>query len=104
MQNSPSHSKKYGMAIIANDKIVNWLLPFLESYLATNAATPLYLIPYDDNVPLTRRAASVYGAHFVEPDSTELDALAKRRYPMLPGHRRRLPNLLALALPPDEVI
>jgi len=28
------------MAIIANDKIINLLLPFLESYLATNAATP----------------------------------------------------------------
>ena len=92
------------MAIIANDKIVNWLLPFLESYLATNAATPLYLIPYDDNVALTRRAAGIYGVHFVEPDSAELDALAKRLYPMFPGHRRRLRKFLALALPLDEVI
>jgi hypothetical protein len=92
------------MAIIANDKIANWLLPFLESYLATNAATPLYLIPYDDNVALTRRAAGIYGVHFVEPDSAELDALAKRLYPMFPGHRRRLRKFLALALPLDEVI
>jgi hypothetical protein len=92
------------MAIIANDKIVNWLLPFLESYLATNAATPLYLIPYDDNVALTRRAAGIYGVHFVEPDSAELDALAKRLYPMFPAHRRRLRKFLALALPLDEVI
>lgn len=104
MQNSSPPSKSHGMAIIANDKIVDWLLPFLESYLATNAATPLYLIPYDDNIALTRRAAGIYGVHFVEPDSAELDALAKRLYPMFPGHRRRLRKFLALALPLDEVI
>ena len=92
------------MAIIANDKIINWLLPFLESYLATNAATPLYLIPYDDNVALTRRAADIYGVHFVEPDSADLDAMAKRLYPMFPGYRRRLRKFLSLALPLDEVI
>ncbi|MCI0467295.1 MAG: glycosyltransferase [Beijerinckiaceae bacterium] len=104
MQNPPLPPKKYGMAAIANDKIIDWLLPFLESYLATNAATPLYLIPYDENVALTRRAAEIYGVHFVEPDSAELDALAKRLYPMFPAHRRRLRKFLSLALPLDEVI
>jgi hypothetical protein len=103
MQSSSIPSKKYGLAAIANDKIINWLLPFLESYLATNAATPLFLIPYDNNITLTRRAADIYGVHFVEPDSAELDALAKRLYPMFPGHRRRLRKLLALALPLDEI-
>ncbi|MCI0465770.1 MAG: hypothetical protein L0Y57_02010, partial [Beijerinckiaceae bacterium] len=104
MQSLPRPAKKYGMAAIANDKIIQWLLPFLESYLATNAATPLYLIPYDENVALTRRAADIYGVHFVEPDSAELDALAKRLYPMFPAHRRRLRKFLSLALPLDEVI
>ncbi len=104
MQNSSAPSKSYGMAIIANDKMIDWLLPFLESYLATNAATPLFLIPYDENVALTRRAAGIYGVHFAEPDSAELDALAKRLYPMFPRHRRRLRKFLALALPLDEVI
>ncbi len=96
--------KKYGIAVIANDKIADWLLPFLESYLASNAATPLYLIPYDDNVALTRRAAGVYGVNFVTPDSAELDALAARLYPLFPGHRRRLRKFLSLALPLDEVL
>ncbi|MCL2384933.1 MAG: hypothetical protein FWC84_03800 [Alphaproteobacteria bacterium] len=104
MENPSSDSKKYGIATIANDKVINWLLPFLESYLVTNAATPLYLIPYDENVALTRQAASVYGVEFVEPDSGELDALAKRLYPLFPGYRRRLRKFLSLALPLDEVI
>ncbi|MGA3301815.1 MAG: hypothetical protein ABSC72_00825 [Methylovirgula sp.] len=97
-------SKKYGIAIIANDKVIDWLLPFLESYQATSAAVPLYLIPYDDNMDRTRRAADVYGVEVVDIDSAELDALARRLYPFNPGHRRRLRKLLALALPLDEVI
>lgn len=97
-------AKKYGIAIIANDRVIDWLLPFLESYLATNAALPLYLIPYDDNMTRTRQAAEVFGVEIASLDSAELDALAKRLYPFNPGHRRRLRKLLALALPLDEVI
>ncbi len=97
-------SKKYGIAIIANDRVIDWLLPFLESYQATSAAIPLYLIPYDNNMERTRRAADVYGVEVVDIDSAELDALARRLYPFNPGHRRRLRKLLALALPLDEVI
>jgi hypothetical protein len=93
-----------GIAIVANDRIADWLLPFLESYLATNAQTPLYLIPYDDNLALTRRAAKIYGVEIVETDSRELDALASRLYPLFPGHRRRLRKFLSLALPLDEVL
>ena len=97
-------SKKYGIAIIANDRVIDWLLPFLESYQATNSATPVFLIPYDDNMARTRRAADVFGVEVVDIDSAELDALARRLYPFNPGHRRRLRKLLALALPLDEVI
>ncbi|WP_036259519.1 hypothetical protein [Methylocapsa aurea] len=97
-------ARTYGIAIVANDRISDWLLPFLESYRATNAATPLYLIPYDDNLDLTRRAADVYGVHLATEDSRELDALASRLYPLFPGHRRRLRKFLSLALPLDEVL
>jgi hypothetical protein len=104
MPESAPASKKYGIAIIANDRVIDWLLPFLESYLATNAAIPLYLIPYDDNIARTRRAAEVFGVELAALDGAELDALAKRLYPFNPGHRHRLRKLLALALPLDEVI
>ena len=100
----PAVARSYGIAIVANDRIADWLLPFLESYRATNAATPLYLIPYDDNLALTRRAAEIYGVHLVTEDLRELDALASRLYPLFPGHRRRLRKFLSLALPLDEVL
>lgn len=104
MTESTAQPGKNGIAIVANDKIVDWLLPFLESYSATNAATSLYLIPYDNNTKVTRRAADVYGAIWVEDEMAELDRLARRLYPLSPYRRRRLRKLQALALPLDRVI
>jgi hypothetical protein len=99
----PSEQRN-GVAIVANDRIVDWLLPFLESYAATNRETALFLIPYDENMTRTRKAAQVYGATIVEDAIPELDALARRLYPLSPYRRRRLRKLQALALPLDRVI
>ncbi len=97
-------SRRYGVAIVGNDKIIDWLLPFLESYRATNSTLPLYLIPYDDNIAQTRRVAEIYGAHFVDEEPTEIDRLANELYPgIFNNNRRRLRKLQALALPLDEV-
>ena len=93
-----------GIAIVANDKIFPWLLAFLESWRVTNAATPLHIIPYDENCTQTRRAAAVYGAAMVEDELAEIDALSRRLYPLNPGKRRRLRKLQSLALPLDQVI
>lgn len=93
-----------GIVTLGNDRVIDWLLPFLESYRATNAATPLYLIPFDDAVDKTRRAAERYGVIWVQDDLREIDALARTLYPFFPQHRRRLRKLQALALPLDEVI
>jgi hypothetical protein len=99
-----SNGKRFGFAIVGNDKIIDWLLPFLESYRATNASLPIYLIPYDENTALTRRAAEVYGATFVEEEPIEIDRLSHELYPgPFNTHRRRLRKLQALALPLDEV-
>jgi hypothetical protein len=104
MTTPPTNKESCGIAIVANDKVLHWLLPFLESYITTNAAIPLHLIPYDDNVAATRRAAERFGAIWVEDDASEVDALARRLYPLFPHHRRRLRKLQALALPLDRVI
>jgi len=93
-----------GVAVLANDRVFDWLLPFLESYRESNSAIPLHLIPFDDNLSRTRRAAEVYGARIFEGDMARVDALAKRLYPLFPHHRRRLRKLQALTLPCDRVI
>jgi hypothetical protein len=97
-------TNRHGIAIVANDRVLKWLLPFLESYRATNFATALYVIPYDENIAITRRAAEIYGANWVDDDMSAVDALGKRLYPLFPHHRRRLRKLRALALPLERVI
>lgn len=99
-----SDAQTRAIAIIANDKVMHWLLPFLESWKATNPTLPVHLIPYDDNVARTRAVAALYGVHFSDIDCRELDALSKKLYPVSFGKRFRLRKLLSLALPLDEVI
>jgi hypothetical protein len=36
---SPADERRYGVAIVANDKVIEWLLPFLESDHDTNASS-----------------------------------------------------------------
>ena len=95
---------KTGIAVVANDNVLHWLLPFLESWRHTNSDLPLYLIPYNENDAFTRRVASAYGATIVETDNSRLDALARRLYPLGIHKRNRLRKLLSLVLPLDEVI
>ena len=97
-------TQKRGIAIVANDKVMHWLVAFLESWKATNAHLPVYLIPYDENVETTRRVAQAYGVTFADIDSVALDALAKKLYPLGWNKRNRLRKLLSLTLPLDEVI
>ena len=102
--NFSKQTATWAIAIVANDKVLHWLLPFLESYRDTNAEIPLHLIPFDDDVSRTRRAAEIYGARFFTGEISRVDALAKRLYPFFPHHRRRLRKLQALTLPCDRVV
>ena len=99
-----STSPTRGIAIVANDKVMHWLLAFLESWHATNAHLPVFLIPYDENIEVTRRVAQAYGVTFADVDSVELDALSKKLFPLGWNKRNRLRKLLSLTLPLDEVI
>jgi hypothetical protein len=101
---APRPIKRYGIAVIANDKVLHWLLPLLESHRETNPTLPFYIIPYNDHCDATRRVAEIYGAIFADIDSTELDALSKKLFPLSLGKRFRLRKFLSLALPLDEVI
>ena len=96
--------KRYGIAVIANDRVMHWLLPFLESYRETNSSIPLFIIPFNEKCEETRRVAAVYGVTFVDIDSAALDALSKKLFPLSLGKRFRLRKFLCLALPLDEVI
>jgi len=98
-------SKRYGVAILANDGIYDWLLPFLESFREHNPTLPTYLIPFDNNMERSVRAAAKYEIEVIHDDLEPIDRMAWNVYPFfLRTFRRRLRKFHCLALPLDEVL
>jgi len=62
-----------GTAIVANDRLADWPPRFPESCRATDAAAELDIILYNGNVKLTRKAADVYGARWVDEETHDRD-------------------------------
>ena len=76
--------KRLGIATIANDKVYDWVVPFLESWRVTNRGTPLYVIPYDDNCDLTRRACEAYRRRLRRAGQQGARCLGQAPLPALP--------------------
>jgi len=97
-------TERRGVAILANDGICDWLLPFLDSYRHHNPDLPIYLIPYDDRMERVARAAAAYDVRILDDDFGAIDRLAATLYPFHPKRRHRLRKFQCLALPLDEVM
>ena len=97
-------TKRRGVAILANDGICDWLLPFLDSYRQHNPDLPIYLIPYDDRMDRVARAAAAYGVTIVDDDLSRIDRLAATLYPLNPQRRHRLRKFQCLGLDLNEVM
>jgi len=95
---------RFGVAILANDRVVDWLIAFLESFRRHNPDLALFVLPYDDRTEKTRGLAGRYGFSFVDHDFAELDRFARTLYPYSPGKRRRVRKFGALDLDLDTVV
>jgi hypothetical protein len=93
-----------GVAILANDRVYDWLIAFLESFRQHNPDTALYVLPYDDRTAKVRALAGRYRFEFVDHDFAALDRFARRLYPLNPVRRRRVRKFGALDLDLDTVI
>jgi len=97
--------KRFGVAILANDGIYEWLLPFLESFREHNPTLPAYLIPFDNRMERAERAAAVYDIELIRDDLEPIDRMAWSIYPFYwRAFRNRLRKFHCLALPLDEVL
>lgn len=97
--------KRVGVAILANDEIYDWLLPFLESYRQHNPFLPMFLIPFDRNIEKTTRAAHQYNVSVVQDGLESIDQFARKIYPFYRArYRHRLRKFYCLNLPLDEVM
>jgi hypothetical protein len=97
-------SGRLGVAILANDRVQDWLIAFLESFRQHNPDLALFVLPYDDRTEKVRALARRYRFTFVDNDFAELDRFARRLYPFHPIRRRRVRKFAALDLDLDTVI
>lgn len=97
-------SGRLGVAVLANDRVHDWLIAFLESFRQHNPDLPLFVLPYDDRTAHVRGLADRYRFTFVDHDFAELDRFARRLYPLNPVRRRRVRKFGALDLDLDAVI
>ena len=101
---SETRGGKAGVAILANDRIHDWLIAFLDSFRHHNPGLSLYVLPYDDRTERVRALAARYDFTFMDHDFAALDRFAKRLYPFHPGKRRRVRKFGALDLDLETVI
>ncbi|MDH3236750.1 MAG: hypothetical protein OEQ29_24800 [Alphaproteobacteria bacterium] len=97
-------SSRVGVAVLANDRVYDWLIAFLESFRQHNPDLPLFVLPYDDRTTKVHGLAERYRFTFVDHDFAELDRFARRLYPLHPVRRRRVRKFGALDLDLDTVI
>jgi len=97
-------SGRLGVAILANDRVQDWLIAFLESFRQHNPELALFVLPYDERTEKVRALAERYRFSFVDHDFAELDRFARRLYPFHPRKRRRVRKFGALDLDLDTVI
>lgn len=95
---------RMGVAILANDRVHDWLIAFLQSFRRHNPDLPLFVLPYDERTAQVRALAERYRFRFVDYDFAEIDRFARRLYPFHPIRRRRVRKFAALDLDLDTVI
>ena len=63
---------KVGIYCLANDKVLEWIIPFLESLRSYNKQYPLYIIPFDDDISKLRKLSQKYNFNFYRDSNLEL--------------------------------
>lgn len=72
-----------GIYCLGNDKVLDWLIAFLESLRTHEPDRPLIIIPFDEKVDQLSKLASVYGFELLEDKNLkELDDIG---YAINPG-------------------
>jgi len=63
---------KVGIYCLANDQVLEWMIPFLESLRAYEPECPLYVIPFNDNISQLSKISQKYNFNFYRDINLEL--------------------------------
>jgi hypothetical protein len=93
-----------GLAVMANDRVLDWFVPFLASFRAHNPDMPAVVIPYHNDMKETAAAAAAHGFEVAQYDFTAIDRFARRLFPRNRYRRHKLRKLAAFDLPFQTMI
>jgi hypothetical protein len=94
-----------GIYCLGNDRVAEWLGPFLASLRAQEPSIPVYLIPFDDRISEFARLAREYDAEIYEdPILTELDDLGRQAWPTREASSRMFRKLAVFEGPLERFL
>jgi|HubBroStandDraft_1064217.scaffolds.fasta_scaffold00503_16 hypothetical protein len=92
------------VVMMANDRFIDYVIPFLESFRERNPDLRLVLIPFDDDIEKIKRLTNIYNFEVYGGDLEELDRLAERLFVTKPYLSHRLRKLAAFDMDLDEFV
>ncbi|MEJ2122113.1 MAG: hypothetical protein P8Z76_15705 [Alphaproteobacteria bacterium] len=95
---------KCGLAVMANDRVYDWFLPFLRSFRAHNPDMPGVVIPYHNDMKRTAAAAAEHGFEVAQYDFATIDRFARKLFPRNRYRRHKLRKLAVFDLPFETTI
>jgi len=93
-----------GVAVLANDRVIHWFVPFLRSFREHNPDLPAVVIPYHKDMTETAAAAAEHGVEVVERDFAAIDRFARRLYPRNRYRRHKVRKIAVFDLPFESTI
>ena len=88
-----------GVAVLANDRVYGWFLPFLRSFRDHNPNMPAVVIPYHKDMTRTAAAAGDYGFEIADRDFGVIDRFARTLYPRNRYRRHKVRKIAVFDLP-----
>lgn len=93
-----------GVAVMANDRVYGWFVPFLRSFRDHNPDLPAVVIPYHKDMRRTAAAAADHGVEVLDRDFSSIDRFARRLFPRNRYRRFKLRKLAVFDLPFETTI
>jgi hypothetical protein len=93
-----------GLAVMANDRVYDWFVPFLRSFRAHNPDMPAVVIPYHNDMKRTAAAAADHGFEIARYDFRAIDRFARKLFPRNRYRRHKLRKLAVFDLPFETTI
>jgi len=88
-----------GVAVLANDRVHEWFLPFLRSFRDHNPDMPAVVIPYHKDMTRTAAAAADHGFEVADRDFRDIDRFARTLYPRNRYRRHKVRKIAVFDLP-----